>query len=173
MAAGAGKVALSSTTTRRSAELVQLALLTSWVMAQRTASKAPARQPRRPTQRQPCASVEAVSTRTITTLISPSALPTRATPLRRLRTCDFTPAAIHDIQGPGLVTPFLGQDVSTTGIVTGLRRRTASSSRQPDASIDANPSTSEAIFVFTSARAAGRRRRRGDGEWARRPSSSN
>ena len=69
-----------------------------------------------------------------------------ATPLR---TCDFTPAAIHDIQGPGLVTPLLGQDVTTTGIVTGLKTN-GFFIQTPDANVDANPLTSEGIFVFTS-----------------------
>jgi predicted extracellular nuclease len=65
------------------------------------------------------------------------------------RSCDFIPAAIHDIQGAGLVTPFLGQDVITTGVVTG-RKTNGFFIQQPDASVDANPATSEAIFVFTS-----------------------
>jgi uncharacterized protein len=69
-----------------------------------------------------------------------------ATPIR---TCDFTPAAIHDIQGPGLATPLLGQDLTTTGIVTGLKTN-GFFIQTPDANVDANPATSEAIFVFTS-----------------------
>lgn len=65
------------------------------------------------------------------------------------RTCDFPPAAIHDIQGDGLVSPFLGQDVSTTGVVTGIKTN-GFFIQEPDASVDANPATSEGIFVFTS-----------------------
>lgn len=65
------------------------------------------------------------------------------------RSCDFIALAIHDIQGAGLMTPFLGQDVSTTGIVTG-RKTNGFFLQTPDASVDANPMTSEAIFVFTS-----------------------
>ncbi|HSB12514.1 MAG TPA: hypothetical protein VLM38_23700, partial [Blastocatellia bacterium] len=65
------------------------------------------------------------------------------------RDCGFTAVAIHDIQGPGLVTPFLGQDVSTTGIVTG-KKTNGFFIQTPDAEVDANPATSEGIFVFTS-----------------------
>jgi predicted extracellular nuclease len=65
------------------------------------------------------------------------------------RTCGFTPAAIHDIQGDGAVTPLLGQDVTTTGVVTG-RKTNGFFIQETDASVDANPATSEAIFVFTS-----------------------
>ncbi len=65
------------------------------------------------------------------------------------RTCDFITAAIHDIQGVGLATPFLGQDVITTGVVTG-RKTNGFFIQEPDASKDANPATSEGIFVFTS-----------------------
>ncbi len=64
------------------------------------------------------------------------------------RSCDFIAAAIHDIQGSGLISPFLGQDVSTTGIVTGLK--TNGFFLQTN-DIDADPATSEGIFVFTSA----------------------
>jgi uncharacterized repeat protein (TIGR01451 family) len=59
--------------------------------------------------------------------------------------------AIHDIQGNGNFSPLAGQTVATSGIVTGLR--TGSSGglfiQTPDASIDADPNTSEGIFVFT------------------------
>jgi uncharacterized protein len=61
--------------------------------------------------------------------------------------CGFIALAIHDIQGAGLVTPFLGQDVSTTGIVTGLK---TNGFFMQTADVDANPATSEGIFVFTS-----------------------
>jgi predicted extracellular nuclease len=61
--------------------------------------------------------------------------------------CGFIALAIHDIQGAGLVTPFLGQDVSTTGIVTGLK---TNGFFMQTSDVDANPATSEGIFVFTS-----------------------
>jgi predicted extracellular nuclease len=69
-----------------------------------------------------------------------------ATPIK---SCDFTLAAIHDIQGAGLVTPYLGQDVSTSGIVTG-KKSNGFFLQAPDDGIDGDPATSEAVFVFTS-----------------------
>jgi len=65
------------------------------------------------------------------------------------RSCDFVAVAINEIQGAGLVTPFLGQDVRTTGIVTGIKTN-GFFMQTPDASVDANPATSEGVFVFTS-----------------------
>ena len=65
------------------------------------------------------------------------------------RSCDYIAAAIHDIQGSGLSSPFIGQDVSTTGIVTGIKSN-GFFIQELDAAVDANPSTSEGIFVFTS-----------------------
>jgi predicted extracellular nuclease len=69
------------------------------------------------------------------------------------RDCGFTAAAIHDIQGPGLVTPFLGLDVSTTGIVT-AKKTNGFFMQTPDAGVDFDAATSEGIFVFTSSAAA-------------------
>jgi predicted extracellular nuclease len=65
------------------------------------------------------------------------------------RSCDYTAAAIHDIQGGGSKTPLLNQDVTTTGIVTG-RKTNGFFIQAPDADADGNPDTSEALFVFTS-----------------------
>lgn len=62
------------------------------------------------------------------------------------RSCAFTAVAIHDIQGSGLVTPYLGQDVSTSGIVTA--KKTNGFFLQTTA-VDIDPATSEGIFVFT------------------------
>ncbi|HJQ71636.1 MAG TPA: lamin tail domain-containing protein [Blastocatellia bacterium] len=61
--------------------------------------------------------------------------------------CTPDPIAIHDIQGNGLTTPFEGMLVSTTGIVTA--RKTNGFFLQTPV-IDADPNTSEGIFVFTS-----------------------
>jgi predicted extracellular nuclease len=62
---------------------------------------------------------------------------------------DVNLVPIHDIQGNGSTSPFLGQSVTTTGIVTALR--TGSYFIQtPDANIDADPNTSEGVLVFTS-----------------------
>ncbi|MFY9622040.1 MAG: Calx-beta domain-containing protein [Pyrinomonadaceae bacterium] len=59
---------------------------------------------------------------------------------------DFT--RIHDIQGPGASSPLSGS-VTTRGIVTG-RKNNGYFIQEPDASVDADPATSEGIFVFTS-----------------------
>ncbi len=64
------------------------------------------------------------------------------------RSCDFVPATIHEIQGAGPTTPFLGLDVTTTGIVTG--RKTNGFFLQTPGDGDGNSATSQAVFVFTS-----------------------
>jgi len=56
---------------------------------------------------------------------------------------------IHDIQGSGTTSPLAGQSVTTQGIVTGIRSN-GYFIQEPDASVDADPNTSEGIFVFTS-----------------------
>ena len=66
-----------------------------------------------------------------------------------LRSCTFAPVAIHQIQGDGLITPFLGQDVSTTGIVTAIKSN-GFFLQTCDTATDSDPNTSQALFVFTS-----------------------
>jgi predicted extracellular nuclease len=66
------------------------------------------------------------------------------------RSCTPTTAAIHDIQGSGLESPFAGQDVITTGIVT-ARKNNGFFLQSAPGGYDANPMTSEALFVFTGA----------------------
>ncbi|HEX5717583.1 MAG TPA: endonuclease/exonuclease/phosphatase family protein [Thermoanaerobaculia bacterium] len=61
---------------------------------------------------------------------------------------DVALTPIHDIQGPGGSSPLSGS-VTTTGIVTG-RKSNGYYIQEPDASVDADPATSEGIFVFTS-----------------------
>ncbi len=70
---------------------------------------------------------------------------------------DFTVVAIHDIQGNGAASPFDGQAVTTNGIVTLIKTTTNNGGaangffiQTPDASVDADPNTSEGILVFTS-----------------------
>jgi hypothetical protein len=63
--------------------------------------------------------------------------------------CASVAAAIHDIQGNGASTPYAGQLVSTTGIVTGLKTN-GFFIQEPAATQDLDPATSEGIFVFTS-----------------------
>jgi predicted extracellular nuclease len=75
---------------------------------------------------------------------------------------DFTtaggpPTPINVIQGSGTASPLVGQTVTTTGIVTLLKTGTNNGGaasgffiQAPDASADADPNTSEGLFVFTS-----------------------
>ena len=63
--------------------------------------------------------------------------------------CIPIPLSIHDIQGSGATTPFAGQFVSTSGIVTALKTN-GFFLQELDANHDADPTTSEALFVFTS-----------------------
>jgi uncharacterized repeat protein (TIGR01451 family) len=62
---------------------------------------------------------------------------------------DVVITPIHDIQGPGASSPLVGDTVSTTGIVTGIKSN-GFFIQAPDAGIDADANTSEGIFVFTS-----------------------
>ncbi|HUQ50344.1 MAG TPA: lamin tail domain-containing protein, partial [Terriglobales bacterium] len=57
--------------------------------------------------------------------------------------------AINQIQGTGSLSPYSGQKVSTTGIVT-ARRSNGFFLQTPDGAVDGDSSTSEGIFVFTS-----------------------
>jgi len=67
----------------------------------------------------------------------------------------FTTAApvvltpIHDIQGNGLASAYDGLPVTTSGVVTGLKFNNGFFLQEPDATIDADPLTSEGIFVYT------------------------
>jgi predicted extracellular nuclease len=61
-----------------------------------------------------------------------------------------TPAAINEIQGASHLSPLAGQFVQTTGIVTALRFSGGNGFYLQSTSVDADPETSEAIFVFTS-----------------------
>ncbi len=60
------------------------------------------------------------------------------------------PTPIHDIQGPGLSSPFFGQTVTTRGVVTARRYNNGFFIQTPDALADPDPNTSEGVFVFTS-----------------------
>jgi predicted extracellular nuclease len=62
---------------------------------------------------------------------------------------DVTLTPIHDIEGNGTSSPLVGVSVTTSGTVTGIRSN-GFFLQEPDASIDADPNTSEGIFVFTS-----------------------
>jgi hypothetical protein len=62
---------------------------------------------------------------------------------------DFVITPIHDIQGPGASSPIPGSVVTTRGVVTGVKSN-GFFIQAPDAEADADPLTSEGIFVFTS-----------------------
>jgi uncharacterized protein len=63
--------------------------------------------------------------------------------------CTAIAVAIHDVQGNGASTPYAGQFVSTSGIVT-ARKTNGFFMQEADANQDLDPTTSEGIFVFTS-----------------------
>lgn len=65
-----------------------------------------------------------------------------------IRNDDFVVTAIHDIQGNGATSPLAGQFVTLTGIVTG-RKGNGFFVQASDAEADADPMTSEGVFVFT------------------------
>jgi predicted extracellular nuclease len=67
-----------------------------------------------------------------------------ATPLR---SCSYTPAAVHEIQGGGSTTPLFGVDVETTGIVTA--RKGNGFFIQTAIDEDSDPATSQGLFIFT------------------------
>ncbi len=61
----------------------------------------------------------------------------------------FLSLAIHDIQGPGTTSPYTGAVAQTTGIVTGVKTNGFFIQTNPGFE-DADPNTSEGVFVFTS-----------------------
>jgi uncharacterized protein len=63
---------------------------------------------------------------------------------------DFNVVPVHAIQGAGAGSPLLGQTVITSAVVTAVRSN-GFFVQMPDAEADANPLTSEGVFVFTSA----------------------
>jgi len=62
---------------------------------------------------------------------------------------DVTVVAIHDIQGNGAKSPLENQVVTTEGVVT-ARKSNGFYLQATDAEADADPMTSEGIYVFTS-----------------------
>ncbi|MBL8262296.1 MAG: endonuclease/exonuclease/phosphatase family protein [Xanthomonadaceae bacterium] len=63
---------------------------------------------------------------------------------------DVSVVQIHDIQGNGLVSPINGAVVVTEGIVTAQKFNNGFFLQTADANVDADPNTSQGIFVFTS-----------------------
>jgi predicted extracellular nuclease len=67
-----------------------------------------------------------------------------ASPVRR---CEFLTLPIHAIQGTSLTSPYAGLDVTTTGIVTGVKNN-GFFLQTPDGAADDDPATSQGLFVF-------------------------
>jgi uncharacterized protein len=59
------------------------------------------------------------------------------------------PTFIHDVQGNGASSPIVGASVTIRGIVTGVTA-TGFFVQEEDVDFDADPNTSEGVFVFTS-----------------------
>lgn len=65
-----------------------------------------------------------------------------------IRSDDFVITPVHAIQGADATSPIVNQFVTTTGIVTG-RKGNGFFLQASDAEADADPLTSEGVFVFT------------------------
>ncbi|MFB7862116.1 endonuclease/exonuclease/phosphatase family protein [Streptomyces sp. NPDC056069] len=66
-------------------------------------------------------------------------------------TAAAAPVRIHDIQGSTRVSPLVGKQVTgVTGVVTGVRTYGSRGFWIQDPEADADPATSEGVFVFTS-----------------------
>jgi parallel beta-helix repeat protein len=64
---------------------------------------------------------------------------------------DVTLTGICTIQGNGATSTYNGQNVSTTGVVTGIKAGSSGGYYIQDDACDADPTTSNGIFVFTGA----------------------
>ncbi len=63
---------------------------------------------------------------------------------------DFAPVAIYDIQGAGHTSAYVGQTVTTRGVVTAIDTTGSRGFWIQDAVGDGNDATSDAVFVFTN-----------------------
>ena len=63
-----------------------------------------------------------------------------------------TTIPIHDVQGPGASSPIVGSTVTVDGVVTAVTSD-GFFLQEEDAIVDADPATSEGVFVFTSSAA--------------------
>jgi len=66
----------------------------------------------------------------------------------------LAPLPVHAVQGSGTTSPYVGQIVSVEGVVTATFQVSPGLSgfylQTPDASVDANPATSQGMFVFNT-----------------------
>ena len=67
-----------------------------------------------------------------------------------IRNDDVALTAIHAIQGNGAQSPLVGTDVTVEGIVTARKSNNGFFLQTADGEADADPTTSQGIFVFTS-----------------------
>ncbi|MCZ8114188.1 Ig-like domain-containing protein [Silanimonas sp.] len=67
-----------------------------------------------------------------------------------VRNDDVALTAIHALQGAGAQSPLVGTDVTVEGIVTARKFNNGFFLQTADGEADADPSTSQGIFVFTS-----------------------
>ncbi len=95
------------------------------------------------------ATTEADETFTVTLANLSGADPGDLSGLGTIQNDDITLVPIHDIQGSGSASPIVGAAVTTSGVVT-ARKSNGFFLQTPDAGADADPMTSEGIFVFTS-----------------------
>jgi uncharacterized repeat protein (TIGR01451 family) len=74
--------------------------------------------------------------------------------LGTLNNDDISLSMIHDVQGPGAATPIPGATVTVEGVVIGDYQASTQLQgfflQEEDADVDADPNTSEGIFVFCS-----------------------
>ncbi|MBB4980202.1 endonuclease/exonuclease/phosphatase family protein [Streptomyces nymphaeiformis] len=84
-------------------------------------------------------------------LAGPSSAAAESTVAEAAATDGAAGVRIHDIQGTTRVSPLVGKQVTgVTGIVTGVRTYGSRGFWIQDPEADANPATSEGVFVFTS-----------------------
>jgi predicted extracellular nuclease len=83
---------------------------------------------------------------TVTNVVGAAVI--NASGVGRIVNDDFAATPIHDVQGNGATSPLADQNVTVSGIVTGVRG-TGFYLQQPEAEYDADPATSEGVFVFT------------------------
>lgn len=93
----------------------------------------------------------------VVTLVTVVATVAALVPLTALASEHYTP--IHDVQGSGAATPISGQTVTIEGVVVGDYQGGSDTFRgffvqEQDDEHDADPATSEGIFVFSSLPAA-------------------
>ncbi len=66
-------------------------------------------------------------------------------------TCETDATGIHEVQGSGATSPIVGEDVVVRGVVTGVFQSGGFNGyylQQTDATADADPATSEGVFVY-------------------------